>query len=213
MCDSRPPKWVRWDLHQKPATNESDTEKRKRFFFLSSLALSCPHFRHSVVSPLVSQFFLTYDLYIAAFAGAGITLLALVSTRLRAWPLAYHNEAEPLWATCSRSRGIWLAISYARSDCGPSVPRPRQSDSTSWEGFFAFNQLQSVRNIFPQLDNVMTYEDEWIWIWPYVCFFAYAKVLVSFFVCLFLFLFLSSWPMWSPPPITLQCWGTWEERV
>lgn len=63
-------------------------KKENRFFFLSSLAVSCPHFRLIVVSPLVSQFFLTYDLYIAAFAGAGITLLALVSTLLRAWPLA-----------------------------------------------------------------------------------------------------------------------------
>lgn len=30
---------------------------------------------------LILQFFLTYDLYIAAFAGAGITLLALVSNK------------------------------------------------------------------------------------------------------------------------------------
>lgn len=31
----------------------------------------------------VPQFFLTYDLYIAAFAGAGITLLALVSNKAK----------------------------------------------------------------------------------------------------------------------------------
>lgn len=29
----------------------------------------------------VLQFYVTYDLYIAAFAGAGVTLLALVSIR------------------------------------------------------------------------------------------------------------------------------------
>lgn len=32
-----------------------------------------------LISVHVLQFYVTYDLYIAAFAGAGITLLALVS--------------------------------------------------------------------------------------------------------------------------------------
>lgn len=82
-------------LPQMKVTPKKKKKERKENVFLPSLAVSCPHFRHSVVSPLVSQFFLTYDLYIAAFAGAGITLLALVSTRLRAWPLAQHNEARP----------------------------------------------------------------------------------------------------------------------
>lgn len=50
---------------------------------------------------LVFQFFLTYDLYIAAFAGAGMTVLALVSVCR-----TEHNHSVFSWRHSRRCRGI-----------------------------------------------------------------------------------------------------------
>lgn len=182
------------------------------------------------LSPLTSQFFLTYDLYIAAFAGAGITLLALVSTRLEAWHThPPHNSlprcangAVALWPSCSRCWGIQLGISYAHLDCGPSVPNPvtlTQTAAPPRNGFI----LRLVLGIFFFLvSTIMSwrmFECDILYAWMWckchhlflVCLFSSfnktSGVFPVVFLSIYLF-FLFSWPMWSPPPTTLQCCGT-----